>query len=655
MAENQGNHMAQASHRKQLGALLEDLKQRSGHSYQWIGQSVRASKSTVYRYCTGQIVPPDFATVERIAKACNAGRAEMAALHQLWMAASAGPEDVPADARDEAWSDARGEVPPAGQDELPSAAAEETPDGLPDEACDDVPEAVSDGLPDDGGDDRPERPEEAERPGVPVSTGPGAAAGPGVPAGVPAGTNSPTAGPTNRVPRQRRRSLLLVLSAALMTLVVAVTATGSSPADRDSSSGSARQWIPGPAWVSAPAPVPSTLFGVTLNSTTGTMPSFRTGAVRLWDSDTRWSNIQPRRGEFDWSILDRLVDGAERARLPALFVMGGTPRWASPDGPVGPYADGSRAAPPDRLADWDTYVRALVERYEGRIEAYELWVLANDPRFYDGSVRTLVEMVRRAARTIRAVDPDATVVCPGMGRLWDPEAVRVFERFAELGGYRHCDVAGVKLYQRTASDPPETMLALTRTVDRILHHAGVHPRLWNTGTMYEIPLQKPLGRRRAADYAVRFYLVGLYARNANVERMYFYNWGGTKIPIVLQAEGGAPTQAALAVERLQRWLAHARIHSCGHGLASGLGDNVWECRFTVTGSRLRHEAAIRWTDSGTAVTTSAPDLAAVHRLDGTVTPVRPGDTIRITEQPILLEEHPRSLRPVRREPSSADG
>ncbi|MDW8806391.1 helix-turn-helix domain-containing protein [Streptomyces scabiei] len=626
--------MAQASHRKQLGALLEDLKRRSGHSYQWIGQSVRASKSTVYRYCTGQIVPPDFATVERIAKACNAGRAEMAALHQLWLAASAGPDDVPSDARDE--------VPSAGQDEVPSAVPEETPDGLPDEACDDVPDAASDALPDDGGGNLPE---EAERPGAPVPAGPG----------VPAGTNSPTVGPTGRVRRQRRRSLLLVLSAALMTLVVAVTATGSSPADRDASSESAEQWIPGPAWVSAPAPVPSTLFGVTLNSTTGTMPSFRTGAVRLWDSDTRWSNIQPRRGEFDWSVLDRLVGGAERAGLPALFVMGGTPGWASPDGPVGPYADGSRAAPPDRLADWDTFVRALVERYEGRIEAYELWVLANDSRFYDGSVRTLVEMVRRAGRTIRATDPDATVVCPGMGRLWDPEAVRVLERFAELGGYRHCDVAGVKLYQRTASDPPETMLALTRTVDRILHHAGVHPRLWNTGTMYEIPLQKPLGRRRAADYAVRFYLVGLYARNANVERMYFYNWGGTKIPIVLQAEGGAPTQAALAVERLQRWLAHARIHSCGHGLASGLGDNVWECRFTVTGSRQRHEAAIRWTDSGTAVTTSEPYLASVHRLDGTVTSVQPGDTIRITEQPILLEEHPRSLRPVRREPSRPGG
>ncbi|MFI2039339.1 helix-turn-helix domain-containing protein [Streptomyces bottropensis] len=629
--------MAEASHRKQLGALLEDLKQRSGHSYQRIGQGVRASKSTVYRYCTGQIVPPDFATIERIAKTCNAGKAEMAELYRLWMAASCAPDEVPVHVH----------TPVHTPDPVPA----DSPDHVPDHAPADVPADLPAGAL-----------AAPEQPGVPGTALVGA----------PAEADSPTTGPPPSTPplspsaprarpvpavrpadgtrRPGGRSLLFALSAALVTLLVAMTATSSGPTLHGTSPRRAEQWIPGPAWVSAPAPVRSTLFGVTINSTTGTMPSFRTGAVRLWDSDTRWSNIQPRRGEFDWDVLDRLVDGAERAALPALFVMGGTPRWASPDGPVGPYADGSRAAPPDRLADWDAFVSALVRRYQGRIEAYELWVLANDSRFYNGSVETLVEMVRRAGRTIRAADPEATVVCPGMGRLWEPEAVHVLERFAELGGYRYCDVAGVKLYQRTASDPPETMLALTRTVDRILHRAGVHPRLWNTGTMYEIPLQKPLSRRRAADYAVRFYLVGLYARDANVERMYFYNWGGTKIPVVLQAEGGAPTRAALAVEQLQRWLAHARIHSCGHGLASGLGANVWECRFTVTESGPSHEATVRWTDSGTAMTTSEPGLAFVHRLDGTVTAVRPGDTIRITEQPVLLEQRPVGYTPVRREP-----
>ncbi|WP_240197520.1 endo-1,4-beta-xylanase [Nonomuraea lactucae] len=389
-------------------------------------------------------------------------------------------------------------------------------------------------------------------------------------------------------------------------------------------------------WTMPAAPVQTTLFGVTLNSSTGAMPEFRVGAVRMWDSSTKWADIQPNRGEFDWSNLDRLVNGARRAGLPALFVMGGTPRWASPAGPAGPYPGGSRTSPPDRLDDWDRFVTALAERYRGRVEAYELWVLANDRRFYSGSMETLIAMTRRASRIIRKVDPGALLVCPGMGRLWSAEGRALLRRFAELGGYDHCDVAGIKLHQRTAADPPETMLQLAATADDAFHRAGVHPRLWSTGTTYDIPLQGTLEGPKARDYAVRFYLTGLYARQLNVERMYFYNWGGAKIPIVLQAEGRPPTAAARAVEQLQRWLAHARGHSCGHGQAARLPANVWRCEFTIDEPGRHHGAAVVWTDTGTA-TLAMGGSKTVRRLDGSATAVRAGDGIRITEEPVLVE------------------
>ncbi|MEV7969970.1 hypothetical protein AB0O34_28895 [Sphaerisporangium sp. NPDC088356] len=283
-------------------------------------------------------------------------------------------------------------------------------------------------------------------------------------------------------------------------------------------------------------------------------------------------------------------------------------------------------------------MRAVATRYRERVEAYELWVLANDRRFYAGSVEKLVEMTRRARRIIRAADPEATVVCPGMGQLWTPEGRRVLQRFAQLGGYGHCDVAGIKLYQRTASDPPESMLELATTVDRAMHEAGIQPRLWSTGTAYSIPLESRLDEERARDYAVRFFLTGLYARNVNLERMYFYNWGGTKIPIVLQAEGGAPTRAALAVEQLERWLAHAESRSCGHGLAIGLPENVWQCDFTMTEPEPGHTASIRWAVTGTAATTAGPKAREVRRLDGTTTLVRPGDTVTVSGEAVLIED-----------------
>ncbi|GAB2594132.1 hypothetical protein Aab01nite_82630 [Paractinoplanes abujensis] len=427
--------------------------------------------------------------------------------------------------------------------------------------------------------------------------------------------------------------LLIVVFAVLNGLPVLTGARATTEPDNRR-----LQWISGPTWTLPAEPVDETLFGVTINSTTGAMPGFDVGAVRLWDSGTVWAALQPRRGVFDWKLLDGHVRGAEQAGLPVLFVIGGTPGWAAPAAPRAPYPEDARAAPPDDLAHWDAFIRALARRYAGRIEAYELWNLANDARFFNGDVTTLVEMTRRAARIIDVADPGALVVCPGMGNLWTPEGREVLRRFAELRGYDHCDVAGIKLHQRSAADPPETMLELTGVVDRILHGAGVHPRVWNTGTMYSIPLQGRLDEMTARNHAVRFFLVGLLARETYLERMYFYNWGGTKVPIVLQADGGTPTPAARAVERLQRWLAGAEVHACGHGEAMNLPAQAWQCDFTVPDGNRRTAASIAWTHNGTATITTGSEVASVHRLDGTSAPVRPGSALALTEEPVLLRD-----------------
>ncbi len=445
-------------------------------------------------------------------------------------------------------------------------------------------------------------------------------------------TTEPPAFPKD-LAAKRPWKLAAVISSVLVLLVGLASSSG-HPSAVTRNTVADPLWVTGPSWVAAPVPVEREMFGVTTVSDTGEMPAFQIGAVRFWDSNTRWAQLQPRPGEFDWTRLERLVVGAERADLPILFVFGGTPQWAAPTAPKSTYGDGSRAAAPDDLKVWDTFVRELVTRYKGRIEAYELWVLANDHRYFAGSVETMVEMTRRAAQIIRRADPKAIVVCPGMGRLWAEEGRRVLQRFAKLGGYQHCDVASVKLYQRKPSDPPESMLEILDTVDSAMHQADVHPFLWSTGTTYEISLQKPLDEERAINTAVRFYLTGLYGRERNLRRMYFYSWGNTKIPLVLQAEGGAPTKAALAVEELQRWLARTHIRACGHGVALRLPPNVWQCEFIGEGSG---SAFIRWTHTGEANTVAPAGAETIRRLDGSATPVRAGDAVRVGERPVLIE------------------
>lgn len=434
----------------------------------------------------------------------------------------------------------------------------------------------------------------------------------------------PVAGTPRRGRKRPRIGLSLVAALALVLL-----AGGSLAAPPDESPESTPAAIQAPMWTRAPRAISPEFIGVTTNTDTGLMPSFQVGSVRFWDSYTLWQALEPARQQYDWSTLDILVEGAEATGLPMVFTFGGTPDWASPNGPRSSYKDGSRTSPPDNLVDWVNFVRATVVRFRGRIGAYELWDMANHPAFFSGSMADMAEMVRLASQVIRAIDPDATVVCPSMGELWDPAALDALRRFAELGGYRHCDAGSVKLTPRTASDPPETMLPLAHEIENALHDTGTGIELWSTGTAYDVPRQKAVDPDRGADYAVRFFLAGLYVQYG---RMYFYNWGGGNVPIVLQPAGGPQTKAARYVDRLHRWLTGSRIHSCGQGRTAGLQEGLWQCRFDRDGETF----LIWWTIDGDLRLPALDGAAEVEHLDGTAAAIEPGDAVVVTGSPILL-------------------
>lgn len=526
-----------------LTALLTELKQRTGLSYEQLGRKAHLSRSTVHRYCTGRSVPATFAPIETIATTCRASREDLAKLYRLWERASHGRAAIP-------------DAPGADTVTRGADIAEHT-----------------------------------------------------------------------RTRPSRRRPLPNIALVAVLGVVLLAGGAIAIPTDRQAPA--ARPIIQASTWSSAPRALEPEFVGVTANSNTGHMPSFQVGSVRLWNTRTRWQNLEPARGQYEWNTLDRLEAGARGAGFPVILTFGGTPSWASPNGPKSVYTDDSRAGPPDNLADWERFVRTVAERYRGRIDAYELWDMANHHDFFSGSMAELVEMTHRASQVIKSVDPGATVVCPSMGELWDPMALDKLRQFAQLDGYDHCDAGAVKLAPRNDSDPPETMLSLAQEIEKILHEAGAGIRLWSTGSAYDVNRQRPVDADRGAQHAVRFFLAGLYA---GYRRMYFYNWGSAKIPIVLQPAGGPHTKAARYVDRLHQWLTGSRIHSCGQGRTAGLPDDLWQCRFDHDGKTF----LLWWTIDRHLQVPAAPGTTSVEGLDGGSASAGSGTDLAVTGSPILL-------------------
>ncbi|MFC9651720.1 helix-turn-helix domain-containing protein [Streptomyces sp. NPDC056937] len=67
--------------------LLRGLKDRSGRSYGVLAGKLHVSTSTLHRYCNGDAVPTDYASVERLARLCAANAEEMVELHRRWILA----------------------------------------------------------------------------------------------------------------------------------------------------------------------------------------------------------------------------------------------------------------------------------------------------------------------------------------------------------------------------------------------------------------------------------------------------------------------------------------------------------------------------------------------------------------------------------------
>jgi len=122
---------------------------------------------------------------------------------------------------------------------------------------------------------------------------------------------------------------------------------------------------------------------------------------RLWDMQVAWRDVNPARGVFDWSILDRRIALVESWGGKPIMVLGLTPQWAAADPSAGdPRWGPGTASPPANLETWREYVRALVSRYGERIGAYEIWNEANLQTFWTGTPAQMAQMTQIAVEEI---------------------------------------------------------------------------------------------------------------------------------------------------------------------------------------------------------------------------------------------------------------
>ena len=95
---------------------------------------------------------------------------------------------------------------------------------------------------------------------------------------------------------------------------------------------------------------------------------------------TTWPFIEQQQGVFNWTALDEYVQVAQDHGLSFYWTNANIPPWAAADQNSCSYYQGTKikacTSMVSNIQYVDDFINALVERYQGKIQMYELW---NEP------------------------------------------------------------------------------------------------------------------------------------------------------------------------------------------------------------------------------------------------------------------------------------
>jgi hypothetical protein len=235
----------------------------------------------------------------------------------------------------------------------------------------------------------------------------------------------------------------------------------------------------------------------------------------VWMRNTfYWSDIERRPGEWDFSRYDEYVEEGKRAGRKILAILAYDTAWI--------YEDGKRRRniTAELLPHYLRYVETVVRRYQGKIDAYEIW---NEPNwvFWKGTNRDFFELSKAALRKIREVDPQVKIVAGSFS--WVPAGF--IRSMFDSGALAGADVISFHPYGVN----PESSLRQYDRLVKVLAGKGYTGEIWVTEVGYPTDGYYPtrVSEEKFPEYVVKT-LAGLAVRGAH--KVFWYELTGAYLP-----------------------------------------------------------------------------------------------------------------------------
>lgn len=179
-----------------------------------------------------------------------------------------------------------------------------------------------------------------------------------------------------------------------------------------------------------------------------------------------WAGIEPRKGEFwddrlkksTWEKYDQILSLSEKYGIKVIARLEYPPDWSRKD-------NSFRTAPPDNLEDLGDFVYAVVDRYRGRIQYYQIW---NEPNIWPHwgnhpvNPRQYVELLKVAYRRAKEADPNAIILSAPLAQTLEKgqqnlNEMDFLEAMYKAGAKDYFDILSANAYgfDRPPQDAPD--------------------------------------------------------------------------------------------------------------------------------------------------------------------------------------------------------
>jgi hypothetical protein len=142
----------------------------------------------------------------------------------------------------------------------------------------------------------------------------------------------------------------------------------------------------------------------------------------------QWAWVHPSPDAGQWFFYDGVLDEAYNDGLNVMLSIVGAPEWTR--------ASGGENGPPDDYGQYAAFVDEVLTRYEGKVQAIEVWNEQNLDREWATpqglSPEAYVEFLRIASERIKAHNPDIIVISGALSPTGVHDRVTSFDDFVYL-------------------------------------------------------------------------------------------------------------------------------------------------------------------------------------------------------------------------------